>query len=139
MVLNYQGVNIPQERIVERVFGSQENRPANASVIAKAANGWRANGKVISAFSENANHVSAKTFIDDLLYKYPLIIGLSMPGQNIGHAYVLTGISFRLWGNGYYPQEVILRDPWPTNQSRIKLSWADFSNRVHTIVHIHPN
>lgn len=138
MVLNYQGVNVTQEQIVENVFGSQIDRPAAADVIAQAANGWRAKGHTIQARVENPYYTSAESFINDLVEKYPLIIGLSMPGQNVGHAYVLTGVSFRVFNGQYYPVEVILRDPWPSNQSRIKLSWDDFSSRCHTIVHIYP-
>lgn len=137
MVLNYQGVDVSQEEIVERVFGFQVDRPGNAQDIVRGAKGWYVNGYTIDAKADNS--FIPQKLIDDLVNKYPLVVGLSMPGQNVGHAYVLTGMSFEKEGNSVYPKSVILRDPWPDNQSRIVLSWSDFSNRAHTIVHIFPN
>lgn len=141
MVLRYQGVDITQEQIVKKVFGDLIDRPASADVIVNAANGFYVNGKRIEARNEYAGYVSAKSFIDDLAHKYPVIIGLTMPGQNVGHAYVMTGITFREYGNTIYPQKVILRNPWPhypARSSREELSWDEFKSRVHTIVHIFP-
>lgn len=137
MVLNYQGVNVSQEQIVERVFGSQIDKPGTAQNIIQGASGWYVNGHIIGAKSDNS--VSAQKLIDDLVNKYPLVIGLTMPGQRVGHAYVLTGLSFQKQGESIYPYSVILRDPWPGNQSRIVLSWSDFRSRAQVIVHIFPN
>ena len=137
MVLNYQGVSVSQEQIVERVFGSRVDRPGSAQNIVQGASGWHVDGHTIGAKADN--YFIPQKLIDDLVNKYPLVVGLSMPGQNVGHAYVLTGLSFQKQGNSIYPQSVILRDPWPDNQSRLVLSWSDFSRRAHTIVHIFPN
>lgn len=137
MVLNYQGVNVSQEQIVERVFGFQIDRPGTAENIVQGASGWYVDGHTIGA-KYDYSFIPQK-LIDDLVNKYPLVVGLSMPGQNVGHAYVLTGLSFQKQGDVIYPQSVILRDPWPDNQSRVILSWDDFSSRAHTIVHIFPN
>ena len=137
MVLNYQGVNVSQEQIVERVFGSRVDRPGTAQHIVQGASGWYVDGHTIEAKADYS--FIPQKLIDDLVNKYPLVVGLSMPGQNVGHAYVLTGLSFQKQGNAIYPQSVILRDPWPDNQSRLVLSWNDFSSRAHTIVHIFPN
>lgn len=137
MVLNYQGVNVSQEQIVERVFGTQVDRPGTAQNIVQGASGWYVDGRTIGAKAD-CSFIPQK-LIDDLVNKYPLVVGLSMPGQNVGHAYVLTGLSFKKYGDSIYPQSVILRDPWPDNQSRLVLSWDDFSRRAHTIVHIFPN
>lgn len=137
MVLNYQGVNVSQEQIVERVFGARVDRPGSAQNIVQGASGWYVDGSSIAAKADYS--FIPQKMIDDLINKYPLVIGLSMPGQNVGHAYVLTGISFLKQGDAIFPQSVILRDPWPDNQSRLVLSWSDFSSRAHTIVHIFPN
>lgn len=137
MVLNYQGVSVSQEQIVERVFGSCVDRPGTAQNIVQGASGWYVDGRTIGARAD-CSFIPQK-LIDDLVNKYPLVVGLSMPGQNVGHAYVLTGLSFQKYGNEIYPHSVILRDPWPDNQSRLILSWSDFSRRAHTIVHIFPN
>ena len=137
MVLNYQGVDVPQEKIVERVFGSQIDRPGTAQNIVQGASGWYVGGYTIEAKADYS--FIPQKLIDDLVNKYPLVVGLSMPGQNVGHAYVLTGLSFQRQGDTVYPHSVILRDPWPDNPSRVVLSWDDFSSRAHTIVHIFPN
>lgn len=139
MVLNYQGVDVAQDDIVRRAFGHRVNRPGNCHDIVKGANGWHTDSRVISARVENPYSVTAQSIINDLVEKYPLIIGLEMAGQNVGHAYVLTGISFKEVNGKCQPVEVILRDPWPTNPSRKKISWSDFRRRIRTIVHIYPN
>ena len=138
MVLNYQGVDVEQEELVRRVKGMRVNEGGTAYEIQRAANGWNTGSHVIVANVEDPYNVSAQSFISDLIDKYPLIVGLSMPGQTMGHAYVLTGISFRKSGNEYQPIEVILRNPWPSSPSREKLSWREFRSRVHTIVHVYP-
>lgn len=113
MVLNYQGVNVEQEDIVRRAKGMRINEGGTAYDIQRAADGWNTGSHILAARVDNPYSVSAQTFISDLIDKYPLIIGLDMPGQTMGHAYVLTGISFRKSGNTYQPVEVILRNPWP--------------------------
>ena len=137
MVLNYQGVDVSQEQIVERVFGYCVDRPGSAEDIVEGARGWYVDGYTIDAQSDYA--FIPQKLVDDLVNKYPLVVGLRMPGQTVGHAYVLTGMSFNKQGDSVYPQSVILRDPWPDNPSRVELTWSDFSNRAHTIVHIFPN
>lgn len=138
MVLNYQGVAVQQEDLVCRVKGMRVNQGGTAYDIQKAANGWMVNGKQIIAKVENSNALSAQIIINDLVDKYPLIIGLRMPGQSMGHAYVLTGISFRMINGNCYPIEIIVRNPWPSSPSREKFQWDDFLNRVHTIVRVYP-
>jgi len=140
MVLNYQGVQITQEDIVEKAFGALVDKPAGADVIARAANGWNYNGTSLKAWADyniSPSTISLHKLIDALAYKYPVIIGLKMPGQtHVGHAYVLTAIYYRKNGDIKSPFKVALRDPWPTNPSRLELSWDDFVNRINCIVHV---
>ena len=136
--LRTEGVHVRQEDLVKRAKGYKVNQGGTAYEIQKAANGWRVGSHVIEARVDNPYMVTAQDFIEDLINKYPIIIGLDMPGQTVGHAYVLTGISFRKEGNSYKPIEVILRNPWPTSASREKLSWSEFYRRVHTVVHVYP-
>jgi ABC-type bacteriocin/lantibiotic exporter with double-glycine peptidase domain len=134
MVLHYQGINVSQSTIVANVFGSAQNRPAGCEVITEAANGWKYNGQVIQAFS---SQISAYDMIDDLANTYPLIIGLNMPGQNVGHAYVLTAIYFYYANDGSeIPFQVTLRDPWPGNPPTTTISWQDFTSRINCVVHV---
>jgi hypothetical protein len=136
MVLNYQGVYVEQKDLVKKAFGIVTNKGGTGYDIVKAANGWYVKGKTIAA---QMGGKSQFDLINDLAYHYPVIIGLNMPGQNMGHAYVLTAVFY------YYdsykrkvPTKVVLRDPWPYNESRTVLTWYDFYNRINCIVHVYP-
>jgi hypothetical protein len=133
MVLNYQKIDVDQDQIVQRVFGSLLDRPADCSTMTRAANNWRYNN-TIKAFSSG---ISAEDMIDDLAKKYPLIIGLNIPNQKNGHAYVLTAIYFELDYNGDpIPTLVSLRDPWPASPPILQLKWENFSKRINCVVHV---
>ncbi|MBF4473054.1 C39 family peptidase [Flavobacterium sp. HJJ] len=135
MVLNYQGIKVSQDNIVIKAFGQLVNRGADCYVMTNAANGWNYNGTTLEAWQESSP--SASDLINALAYKYPVVIGLNMPGQNMGHAYVLTAIYYTRNSNGTkIPYKVTLRDPWPTNPSKKELSWSDFTSRINCIVHV---
>ena len=135
MVLKYQGMKISQKEIVTKAYGAIVNRPADCNTTTNAANGWNFNGKVIKAWAVNSS--TPKSFIDALAHKYPIIIGLNMPHQNVGHAYVLTAVFYRYDSdNNYVPYKVRLRDPWPYNKNIYETDWADFSQRINCIVHV---
>lgn len=141
MVLNYQGVDVSQEKIVRKIYGDLKDLPGTADQIVRGANGWVTNGHRIVARQDDYM-AGAMSLVEDLAYKYPVIVGLSMPGQTVGHAYVMTGITFADVNGICRPQKVILRNPAPwlnSKSSREELSWYEFSNRVHTIVHVYPS
>jgi hypothetical protein len=135
MVLRFQGINVSQEDVVYQALNGLINQPGNGMDMVRGANGWSVQGKTIKAWFEKS--CSAKQIIDDLAYKYPLVVGIDNPGSKIGHAYVLTAIFF----NGdkeknIYPVMVTLRDPWPGSPDRLEMSWDEFTRRVNTFVHI---
>lgn len=137
MVLNYQGLYVDQCLIVKKAFGIEQcvNKPADCSTIQTGTNGWGINGKTVKAVVD----FSASTFelVDQLAYKNPVIIGLNMPGQNIGHAYVLTAVFFQYdYNQKKVPYKVVLRDPWPTNPSRHEFEWNDFVRRINCITYV---
>lgn len=137
MVLKNQGLYVDQCDIVKQGFGQSScvDRPADCYTIEQAAGGWNIKGRRIRSSVNNS--ITAHDLIDDLAFKYPLIIGLDMPGQNIGHAYVLTAVFFRYDSNSRKrPYKVVLRDPWPSNPSRLELSWSDFYNRINCVTHV---
>lgn len=138
MVLDYQGArNIEQCEIVKKAFGINncENRPGSCYNIEDGANGWLINGRRVSATVDFSP--SAFELVDQLAYKNPVIIGLNMPGQNIGHAYVLTAVFFRYNSeNKKVPYKVVLRDPWPRRPSRQEFGWNDFINRINCITYV---
>lgn len=136
-VLKKQGLYIDQCDIVKQAFGQSTcvDRPADCYTISRAAGGWNINGRRIRAYM--SNEITAHNLINDLAYKYPLIIGLNMPNQNIGHAYVLTAIYFSYDSNNKkVPYKVVLRDPWPNNPSKTVLGWSDFYNRINCVTHV---
>ncbi|WP_312075951.1 papain-like cysteine protease family protein [Chryseobacterium sp.] len=147
MTLRFQGLQVTQEDVVQKAFNILVNEPGTGNDMVKGANGRQINGKTIVAYVDNK--INPKIIIDDLANKYPLVVGLSNPNQNVGHAYVLTAIYFT--GdiqNNIYPIKVTLRDPWPykkynqtpppnmDSKGRIHMSWNEFSSKVNTIVHI---
>lgn len=139
MVLNYHGLNVSQEQIVTRIYGALVDQPANDMQVRTALSGWAPN--VQGGYStiycvqgiNSANEITA-----NLNNRWPLIVGLRNPGNNVGHAYVLTAIFFNTDGyNNTIPEKVVLRDPFPGNQSRIEVSWSSFTNRVQSIFKVY--
>lgn len=138
MVLNYHGVYVKQEEIVQRIFGALVDAPANPQQILGALQGWapdaRGGYSEILADSRNLDPLSV---IQDLEYRWPLIVGLSGPG-NTGHAYVLTAVQFQVdQMNQPYIYRYVLRDPYPTKQSRVEMSAQEFMARCTFATRVH--
>jgi hypothetical protein len=130
MVLNFHGIVVTQEQIVERVFGDQINTTADPATIMYALSGWGVdvygNPVTIHASSYNLTGPNVVTY---LAYKWPLIVGLDV-GET-SHAFVLTAVYYSVDEYNYpYFHSVVLRDPWPENPSRIELSWDEFINHL---------
>lgn len=137
MVLDYQGLFVDQCTIVKKAFKTSRcvNRPADCYTIEDGVDGWSVNNRQIEG--EVDFSPSAYELIDQLAYRNPVIIGLNMPGQNIGHAYVLTAVFFSYDSNDRkVPDKVVLRDPWPDNPSRQEFEWSDFVNRINCITYV---
>lgn len=73
MVLNYQGVQVDQEDVVNRAKGRIVNEAGTAYDIQRAADGWQTGSHVIKSKVDNPRSITAQTFINDLIDKYPLI------------------------------------------------------------------
>lgn len=138
MVLNYHGLYVAQEEIVSRIFGELIDSPGQPDQILAALSGWAPDAR--GRFSQI--HASPYIFqgsdiVNDLAYKWPLIVGLRQPGQ-IGHAYVLTAVYFSA---DQYSQpifdRVVLRDPWPGSPSRQEMSWSEFQSRMLFAARVH--
>lgn len=137
MVLNYNGLYVTQEDIVMRCFGSLTDHTGGPREMFTALSGWGYNvyGGISTIYTNNyptnANEIQA--FLGS---NRPLIVGLNQPNSDIGHAYVLTALFYSLtydyYGNAVVvPDKVVLRDPWPTNPSRLEMSWYEFVSRVN--------
>lgn len=134
-VLNYHGLYVSQEQVVQRIYGDLVDRPAGEREIAIALSGWAPNvqGRISQIYCQRGVS-SINDITNNLAYKWPLIVGLKNPQGGIGHAYVLTAIYYSTdMYNNTIPDKVVLRDPWPTNPSRQEMSWYEFSNRVMTV------
>lgn len=140
MVLNYHGLHVQQETIVEQVFGTQVDMPAQPQQILAALRGWipDTRGRYSEVVADAAN-LDQASIIQDLEYRWPLIVGLSAsaPGQQ-GHAYVLTGAYYHIDDYGR-PEiyRVVLRDPYPTQISRLEMNAADFASRCAFATRVH--
>jgi hypothetical protein len=139
MVLNYHGLYITQEQIVQRVFGMQVNSPGQPQQILAALSGWAPDyrGRYSSIYA-SPYIMQGSEIVRDLAYRWPLIVGLKNPQGGIGHAFVLTGVYYQ---TDAYNQPVFykveLRDPWPGNPSRQELTWLEFQQRLMFIAKVY--
>ncbi len=128
MIFGYHGHALPQERIVQSVFGQLVDLPAmNGMVMSRSlARPWTdAKGRPFQAkvrvFDVHAGQfeVDTNTIIAELREERPLLVG------TVGHAMVMTAMRYvrSPWGQ----LQVIgatVRDPWP-GRGRRDLQWHE--------------
>lgn len=134
MVLNYNGIFVSQEQLVQQKFGALVDRSADGYEIMKSLNGW-----FWSIFSSRTRvsawvvDMTADTqFLNLLASKKPMIAGLrGSSTEAAGHAYVVTGAEYSMdpSGQGVIVRSVTVRDPWPTNPSEQTMAWEEFRGR----------
>lgn len=132
MVLNFHGLYVSQEQVVHKIYGTLVDQPAGQQQIMNALSGWAPNyqGRISQIYCQ-PGVTGINDITQNLAYKWPLIVGLRNPQGGIGHAYVLTAISYSTdQFNNTIPIKVVLRDPWPLSPSRQEMSWYEFSNRL---------
>jgi hypothetical protein len=137
MLLNYHGLFVNQEQIVQRIYGAQVDFPADPPQILAALSGWAPDTRGrYSAIYASPYTFSGSQLVQDLAYRWPIIVGLRNPGGG-GHAVVLTAVYYSVdqWNNPLF-QSVVIRDPWPTNPSKQQLSWFEFQQRVMFMAHV---
>lgn len=137
MVLNYHGLFVSQEQIVQRIYGAQVDLPAQPQQILSALSGWApdARGRY-SAIYASPYTFSGSQIVQDLAYRWPLIVGLANPNGG-GHAVVLTAVTYSVdrWNNPIF-RSAVIRDPWPGNPSRQELPWFEFQRRLTFMAHV---
>jgi len=130
MVLNYHGLYVTQEQVVQRVYGDLPCLPGNASQIMGALSGWAPDmrGRYSEIYSQYGVY-NGVDVVDQLSRRWPIIVGLTMP-EGGGHAYLLTAIYYSTdqWNNPII-DKVILRNPWPEAESREEMDWNTFIYR----------
>lgn len=137
MTLNYHGLFVSQEMVVQRIFGNQINQPGQPQMILAALSGWSADARGrFSAIHASPYVIRGSQIVGDLANRWPLIVGLR--GNPIGHAYVLTGVYYTVnqFNNEPIFQGVVLRDPWPGNPSRKEMTWAEFEQNLMFIARV---
>lgn len=136
-VLNYHGVNVTQEQVVNRSYGRLVDAPGGPRQMMRSLNGVISTSDGYKLIQAEFNSTSAKEIRNHLAQDRPLIVGLSRPGLRVGHAYVMSGIYYQVDKRGnIYPDKVVLRDPWPTSKSRVEMSWKEFVSRVNSVYEI---
>jgi hypothetical protein len=138
MVLNYHGLYVKQEEIVQRIYGVLIDRPASPAQILAALSGWApdARGRY-SSIQASPYTISASQIVRDLSNRWPLIVGLKT-SKGGGHAVVLTAVYYSIdKSNNPVFQRVVIRDPWPGNPSRQEITWTEFQNRLTFMSHIY--
>lgn len=138
MVLNYHGLYVQQEQVVQRIFGQQVDEGGTPEQILYALRGWAPDAR--GRFSEihaTPFMINNSSVVSDLVHRWPLIVGLDNPDGS-GHAYVLTAVYYSLDSyNRPVIDKVVLRDPWPENESRQEMSWSTFESRRSFAARIH--
>jgi hypothetical protein len=141
MVLNYHGLYVAQEQIVQRIYGGQVDQPGTPNQILYALSGWAPDtrGRYSSIYA-NPYTYSGSQIVQDLANRWPLIVGLKNPDGGVGHAVVVTAVYYSIdqFNNPIF-HGVVIRDPWPGNLSRQELSWNEFQSRVMFMTHIYVN
>jgi hypothetical protein len=137
MILNYHGLYVAQEQIVNKIFGSLQCQGGTPDEIIEGLTGWAPD--VRGRFSEIhslGGLISPNDIVRNLAGKWPLLVCMDN-GQGGGHAVVMTAVYYFMdQGGNAVIDKVVLRDPWPYNPSRQEMSWNEFSNKVTDIIRV---
>ena len=137
MTLNMAGIRVSQEEVVQRIYGGDIDKGGTAQDIMNALSGWAptVNGK--AAELHPAPLTNDAEMLDDLSLGWPLIVGLKNPDGS-GHAEVITAVTYTVRPNNTpIFRSIVLRDPWPFNQSREEISWSEFNSRRNFVIRNH--
>ena len=138
MVLNWHGLIVTQERIVQKLHGAAVDAPATVAGIIESLSGWvpdsRGRYSIVRAAPLPADPAE---ILEDLSNKWPLIVGFT-PSGGTGHAYVWSAVYFSLGTDGRpVYDKLLVRDPWPGSPSLQELEWSrlvqscTFATRVY--------
>jgi hypothetical protein len=123
MIFDYYEHPVSQDRIVREAYGGIVNMPGSPQAILRSLNRrWTDDNDEefrVTADPFTANYLTA---IEDLKDDEPQLIGA------LGHAVVLTAMTYYITPNGPYVVSAIVRDPWPGNASRREMTRAEWYN-----------
>lgn len=136
MIFATQGRVVPQTSIVQRLFPDLRCSPANGPQIVNAVNSGPWQDQEGNTFLAQAspladlsfgisNPLAAAQAAQELAAGRPLINGA------LGHATVMSAMRYArdAYGNGR-PLEILVRDPWPGNQHRRRLTAQEIHGTV---------
>ncbi|MBK6730881.1 MAG: C39 family peptidase [Bacteroidetes bacterium] len=151
MIFNYYGINITQEQIVERSYGSDPygnlpNWTGNFEVITANLNNWNVdnNGRQYEVYATlNFGAPTPSYLIEELANQHPVLIGYQS-SPNSGHAVVITACSYLETDYGPMIQSIVVRDPWPNeensqNGGRVEYPGIDLANLIQAHWYIRVN
>lgn len=117
MVLSAQGISISQSAVVANASkGLVWDRPGTPGDVLANLNGRirDSQGKVVTL---RTTAISGAPSFEQMQHQFdqglPLIVGFSIPGQDVGHAAVVTAVIYE-WREGHpCIHKVLVRDPSP--------------------------
>jgi hypothetical protein len=150
MILQYYGIPVTQQEIVDRVFGESVDLGANEQIISEALNGWAftANGqRVIIRSAWAAGPPPPTVLVREMSLRHPMLFTF-VKGPSTGHAIVVTAVGYNNTPAGPYVQNLIFRDPSPTPENiaaagRVELAGPDLAQflpliRSNFIISVQP-
>jgi len=135
MVLKYHKVDITQEDIVTRTFGTNwmGNPPpfgATIDIITRNLNNLSVDRKGLKYFVQAQvlpSMMQDEEFLNELNLQKPIIIAYG-PTINSGHVVVLTAASFIQTPQGSKIKTFVVRDPYPTEQTIQTCGKIEYNN-----------
>lgn len=115
MVLSYQGVKIPQEKIIMRVTGKLSGSPGSVPDMINAANGLFENegAQVVMSGQYVLGAPLATVLYNQMKNKHPVILNYLTPGSGVGHAIVVTGVDATIVSGQVMVSSIFVFDPFP--------------------------
>lgn len=133
MVLSTRQINLSQNDIVNRAFGSLTNTPADLELIVRNLDGWRvAHGNRSTRLTATLGRgrPPIEVLVDSLTQNVPVLVALQ-PSGGEGHAVVVTAVIYEDTDSGPQIRSVIGRDPAPSFRGTLgkrKLNPEEFSD-----------
>ncbi|MFL1491349.1 papain-like cysteine protease family protein [Pseudomonas antarctica] len=127
MILSYQGVKVPQDKIVTRVTGTLGAGAGSVPDMIKAANGlFSVDGKQIVVSGQYVNGAPLATVLfNQLSHKRPVILNYLAPAGGVGHAVVVTAIDASVVSGEVMISSVYVFDPFPYHM--VPNPWGGFN------------
>jgi Papain-like cysteine protease AvrRpt2 len=140
MILNYYGIPATQQEIVTRTYGIPVDQPGSDAAITSALSGLgrTIGGQVRTIRSTGQSGPPPPAILlNQLSQKHPILLTFAT-GPNSGHAVVVTAASFIVGPGGPQITSLVIRDPWPSQQTiatdgRVEISGQSLATFAQSI------